>query len=111
MSTTSPVSDADREHVVAQLREHVGAGRLTLDEFSDRARAAYHANTRRELADLTRDLPGDATHRRPAGPPATRLRLTPLIAVVVLTLLLGGTLLGATDAMTPWMSQLAQGCH
>ena len=30
------VADADRDRTVALLREHVVAGRLTLDEFSDR---------------------------------------------------------------------------
>ncbi len=30
------VADADRDRTVAMLREHVVAGRLTLDEFSDR---------------------------------------------------------------------------
>lgn len=106
MSTTPPITDTDRQDVVAQLEEHVGAGRLTLDEFADRARAAYQARTRRELADLTRDLP----QPEPAAP-AARRRLAPLIAVAVLALLLGGTLLGTADAMAPWMTQLAQGCH
>jgi hypothetical protein len=30
------VSDAERDHTVTMLREHVVAGRLTLDEFSER---------------------------------------------------------------------------
>lgn len=110
MSSPSPISDADREHVVAQLRQHVGAGRLTLDEFSDRAHAAYHAHTRHELVDLTRDLPTPA----PTSPrTATRRPLAPLIVLAVLVLLLGGAVLGAVDAtaMTPWMTQMPHGCH
>ena len=33
------VADADRDRTVTLLREHVVAGRLTLDEFSDRVGA------------------------------------------------------------------------
>ena len=50
-------SDADREHAVALLREHAAAGRLTLEEFTERMSAAYAALTNEELAELTRDLP------------------------------------------------------
>lgn len=50
-------SDADRERAVAVLRREVGTGRLTVDEFSERAAAAYAARTVGGLADLTRDLP------------------------------------------------------
>jgi hypothetical protein len=51
------VSDADRERTVAALRDHLLAGRLTLDEFSDRAEIAYRARTGRELSQTTSDLP------------------------------------------------------
>ena len=37
------VSDADRERAVASLRQHLLAGRLTLDEFSERVGAALQA--------------------------------------------------------------------
>lgn len=107
MTTTPPIIDTARQEVVAELEQHVGAGRLSLDEFADRARAAYQARTRRELTDLTRDLPP----QEPDDAPAPRRRLTPLIAVAVLALLLGGTLVGTADAMAPWMTQMAQGCH
>src|SRR2546423_38243 len=50
-------SDADREHAVELLREHAAAGRLTLEEFTERMSAAYGALTNEELAELTRDLP------------------------------------------------------
>lgn len=50
-------SDGDRENVVAQLYRAVGEGRLTMDEFDERAAAAYAARTHGELADLTADLP------------------------------------------------------
>jgi class 3 adenylate cyclase len=51
------VGDADRQQVVDLLRTHTGAGRLTLDEFSERAGQAFAARTRRELDAVLRELP------------------------------------------------------
>jgi hypothetical protein len=50
-------SDEDRQRVVADLERHTAAGRLSLDEFTDRAGRAYAAATHGELAALTHDLP------------------------------------------------------
>ena len=50
-------SDADREAIVARLQEAVGEGRIDLDEFGQRADAAYAAVTRAELDLLVADLP------------------------------------------------------
>jgi Domain of unknown function (DUF1707) len=52
-------SDADRDRIVEQLRQHTADGRLTMDEFEQRMSAAYAAKTYGELAELTRDLPVD----------------------------------------------------
>ena len=51
------VSDAEREQAVVLLREHLLAGRLTLDEFSERAGAALRARVGGELARVQEDLP------------------------------------------------------
>ena len=61
-------SDADRDHALAVLSEHCAAGRLTLDELSERADLVYAARTQPELADVLRDLPAPPTalRRRPA---------------------------------------------
>ena len=53
-------SDADREAVVARLQKAVGEGRIDLDEFGQRADAAYTAVSRAELDVLLADLPTDA---------------------------------------------------
>ena len=53
-------ADADRERLVAELQRHTAAGRLTIDEFSERAAAAYRSRSMGELAALTADLPPDA---------------------------------------------------
>jgi hypothetical protein len=57
-------SDADRERTVAQLREHAAAGRLTLEEFTERMSAAYATRTGAELAALLRDLPAAPAQAR-----------------------------------------------
>jgi hypothetical protein len=53
-------SDADREAVVSRLQTAVGEGRIDLDEFGQRADAAYAAVTRPELDLLVADLPVNA---------------------------------------------------
>jgi len=51
------VSDAEREETVISLREHLLAGRLTLEEFSERVEVALRATARGELARVQQDLP------------------------------------------------------
>ncbi|MGA2010205.1 MAG: DUF1707 domain-containing protein [Solirubrobacteraceae bacterium] len=67
-------SDAERERSIALLRDAVGEGRLTLEEFSERVGLAHAARTDQDLARLARlarDLPGEAVGpRAPAGPAA-----------------------------------------
>ncbi len=53
-------SDAERERSVTVLRDALVAGRLTLEEFSDRVGRVQAARTDRELATLTADLPARA---------------------------------------------------
>ncbi len=53
-------SDADREAIVTRLQTAVGEGRIDLDEFGQRADAAYAAVTRAELDLLVADLPANA---------------------------------------------------
>jgi Domain of unknown function (DUF1707)/Cell wall-active antibiotics response 4TMS YvqF len=53
-------SDADREAVVSRLQAAVGEGRIDLDEFGQRADAAYAAVTRADLDLLVADLPVNA---------------------------------------------------
>ncbi|MGO9959904.1 MAG: DUF1707 domain-containing protein [Solirubrobacteraceae bacterium] len=60
-------SDAERERSIALLRDAVGEGRLTLEEFGERVGLAQSARTDQELARLGRDLPGDPAA---ASPPA-----------------------------------------
>jgi Domain of unknown function (DUF1707) len=50
-------SDAERDQTVALLQHNFADGRLTRAELEDRAGAAYAAQTRAQLRDLTADLP------------------------------------------------------
>ncbi|HKD94078.1 MAG TPA: DUF1707 domain-containing protein [Gaiellaceae bacterium] len=54
-------SDAEREQVVARLRDASTEGRLTLEELADRTALAYRAQSHAELARVTGDLPATAT--------------------------------------------------
>jgi hypothetical protein len=65
-------SDADRDRTIAELREHVAAGRLTLEEFSERVERAASARTLADLEALGRDLPA-ATTTTPARRKAKRI--------------------------------------
>jgi Domain of unknown function (DUF1707) len=56
-ATDVRAADADRERVLTGLQRHTSAGRLSMDEFSDRAAAVYRSRTMGELAALTADLP------------------------------------------------------
>ena len=58
---TVRVSDTDREAVVARLEKALGEGRITVDEFRQRAEAAYSAVTSAELEPLLGDLPAHAS--------------------------------------------------
>ncbi|MBB3676486.1 DUF1707 SHOCT-like domain-containing protein [Modestobacter versicolor] len=53
--------DAEREATVTRLQAAVGEGRIDLDEFGQRAGAAYAAATTAELDALLADLPAPAS--------------------------------------------------
>jgi hypothetical protein len=103
-------SDAQREEIVERMREQVGTGRLTLEEFSERAACAYRARTVGELAELTRDLPAP-----PRTPAATALH-PPIPAVVLIAAALAiaflvATGLNAADSMNSMMDHMGSMMH
>jgi Domain of unknown function (DUF1707) len=51
-------SDADRDEVAEQLREHFATGRLSMDELNERLDKVYAAQTYGDLEPLVEDLPG-----------------------------------------------------
>jgi hypothetical protein len=92
-------SDADRERVVARLRDHFAEGRLTRDELDERITAALNAKTFGDLRVIMADLPEPAPAstaartlpRAAAGPVFVRRgpRLLPLAMLLLLVATLG----------------------
>jgi Domain of unknown function (DUF1707). len=65
------IGDAERDEVMAALREHYAQGRLTADELDERLERTLTARTRGDLRQITADLPGAAgtvPEARQAGP-------------------------------------------
>lgn len=87
-------SDDDRHRVIADLQRHTTAGRLTLDEFTERAGTVWSARTLAELATVTRDLPVVDAAPHPSDQP--RRDLLVLFAVAAVTLVLLGLLMAVT---------------
>jgi hypothetical protein len=53
-------SDSDRDRAVVALRDHLAAGRLTLEEFTERMSAALAAVDTRDIDSTLRNLPATA---------------------------------------------------
>ena len=68
------VSDADRDAAIAELSEHFQAGRLTHEEFDERADLALRARTGNDLNELFTDLPGPSA---PPGPQPPQSQAAP----------------------------------
>jgi hypothetical protein len=103
MSPEMRIGDAEREAAVSALGEHYAAGRLTKEEYDERAERAWAARTASQLAPLFADLP--APHGAPgrssapttAKPPLPasrahgfRVPLLPVLAIFVGVALLVG---------------------
>lgn len=106
------VSDADRDGVAEDLREHHAEGRLDVAELGERLDATFAAKTRDELSAVTLDLPdrspgrsgprpdwsdgprregrGGRVAARSAGHPDRRRFRHPLLALLVGWLVLSG---------------------
>jgi len=96
------MSDADRDRAVAELSEHFQTGRLTQEEFEDRAGQALQSRTGRELSELFTDLPqGQARMgmppvaaspggvRRAGRVPTARVVIACVIAAIIVGNVLG----------------------
>jgi predicted component of type VI protein secretion system len=64
MPEASRVSDAERDRAINALSDHVSSGRLSQETFLRRLDAALRARNRRELSDLTGDLPAQGHFAR-----------------------------------------------
>jgi Domain of unknown function (DUF1707) len=95
MDESIRVSDADRDRVTAQLRDHFAAGRITTGELDERLSAALNAKTFGDLRRIMADLPGPVPALLDAAPSlqvapawALRRRHPPLIPLALLAALL-----------------------
>ena len=79
-------SDDDRQRIIAELERHTAAGRLTLDEFSDRVGLVYNAATHADLARVTHDLP--ATVPAVPAPASDRGHLVVAFLLAAVTIVL-----------------------
>jgi hypothetical protein len=96
---TIRASDDDRQRIVAALERHTGAGRLTLDEFAERAQLAHHARTLDDLAAVVHDLPADpseADDGRGSEAQVPRRDLLLLFAIAAATLVVLGVFIALT---------------
>jgi hypothetical protein len=84
-------SDEDRQRVIDSLQRHTAAGRLTLDEFSERVGAVVSARTLQDLAATTVDLPAEEPTPTDSGDPhaanARQLAIAFAVAVLAIALL------------------------
>jgi len=67
-NTKTRASDADRDRTAAALREHLAAGRLTIEEFDERLDKAYAAKTLGDLDQVMADLPETGPGQLPDAP-------------------------------------------
>src|SRR6266404_3325716 len=83
-------SDDDRDRAVLALREHLAAGRLTLEEFTERMSTALAATTTADLDPPLCELPAAAAPPDSLPPLGLQLRRT-------------------TGAPAPWAPRLLRG--
>jgi hypothetical protein len=87
MTPNLRASDDERAAVSDALTRHHLAGRLDIDEYTERLELAYGAKTRGDLAPLLVDLPPDTAPSHPRAPSPRGLWLVPLFAFAVLATL------------------------
>ena len=96
------VSDADRDRVTTQLRDHFAAGRITPGELDQRLSVALNAKTFGDLRPIMADLPGAVPTLPGAAPPPLRataawaVRRRPPFPPLILLALLAALLIPGT---------------
>lgn len=87
------VGDEERERAVAELGEHVAAGRLDATEHAERIDAAWTARTRGDLDILFDDLPAHPAAGPVAAYQGAATRRGPRILLPLLALLVVASIL------------------
>ena len=92
------IGDLERDAAVSALGEHYAQGRLTKEEYDERADVAWRARTRSDLAPIFADLPA-LQPVRPATPPIalggsskgrSRRSAPPVLPVLLLLVVVAG---------------------
>ncbi|WP_330136089.1 DUF1707 SHOCT-like domain-containing protein [Rhodococcus artemisiae] len=103
------ISDSERERFVDELAQHVGSGRLTIDEFDTRASAVYASTTvaeaRAQFTDLPRSTPPAPTTARARRrlPVHQRIEWTAWLGVSAINVLVWALVsLGTASMVYPW---------
>lgn len=98
-TTPIRIGDTERDQAVSALGDHFAAGRLTKDEFDERAGQAMQARFGTDLAplfvDLPRRQPAAPTPPRAAGGPPPWMFLSWLLPVLVVGAVAGAILFHA----------------
>ena len=88
--------DKDRQRVVELLGKHFGEGRLTVEEFDERAVRAHASVYLDELPALTADLPREPEqHPQPRGGPTRSPMRVPGMLVLLIAMLLAWSMVAA----------------
>jgi hypothetical protein len=103
------VSDAERQAVIDDLRQHTVDGRLTLDEFEHRVEEALRARTGGDLRAATRELPSLHRPRSSGRRRSARIRFSPGMFVVVAVAVVA-VVPGAWWALIPLWFLTVGGC-
>ena len=80
------IGDAERDATIAALREHFAAGRLTLEELTERIDGALAAKTQGQIDALIADLPRLRSHWPAARPTLDEPSETGRLVVLMLLL-------------------------
>lgn len=95
------VGDAERQTAVSALGEHLAAGRLSVDEYDERAGRAWSARYNSDLAELFDDLPRSRPSSSRSKLPGRAHRPRPWVLLPAIALL--GTVLFAMVQLMPWI--------
>ncbi|HEX2362868.1 MAG TPA: DUF1707 domain-containing protein [Jiangellaceae bacterium] len=108
MAPALRIGDAEREHAAAALGEHYATGRLSKQEYEERAEQVWAARFQTDLEPLFADLPSPwapaRTEVRPvrARPAARARRPAPPFAPVAPLLVIGLVTVAILTGM-PWL--------
>jgi hypothetical protein len=94
--------DKDRQRVVEQLGKHFGEGRLTVEEFDERAVRAHASVFLDELPALTADLPRDPEPQsRPTRSPRSPRGVPVGVLVLLIAMVLAWSMVAVVHGAPP----------